>query len=74
MNELRFLPRPDSSDWAIYSPGVPVFRQDDGTALEEPWLLDFLTCAAPYAPTIGQPRSRKLLRSRIRRVLAIGRA
>ncbi len=53
---------------------MPVFRQDDGTALEEPWLLAFLTCAAPYAPTIGQPRSRKLLRSRIRRVLAIGRA
>lgn len=26
-------PLPDSTDWAIYSPQVPVFRMDDGTDL-----------------------------------------
>lgn len=66
--------RPDCTDWAIYSPHVPVFRRDDGSALENPWLLCFLTCAAPYAPAIGQPDSRDLLRQRISRVLAIARA
>jgi uncharacterized protein (TIGR02452 family) len=67
-------PRPDSSDWAIYSPGVPVFRTDDGATLPEPWPLDVLTCAAPYAPAIGQPESGDLLERRIGRVLAIARA
>ena len=67
-------PRPDSTDWAIYSPDVPVFRHDNGTALECPWLLCFLTCAAPYAPAIGQPESDDLLQKRIHRVLAIARA
>jgi uncharacterized protein (TIGR02452 family) len=65
---------PDSSDWAIYSPDVPVFRTDDGTAIAHPWLLSFITCAAPYAPTIGQPDAGDLLQRRIHRVLAIARA
>ncbi len=64
-------PQPDSSDWMILSPQVPVFRDDEGTALEAPWSLDFLTAAAPYAPTVGQPRSGDLLARRIRRVLAV---
>ncbi len=42
----RQRPRSDSSDWAIYSPDVPVFRSDDGTELEVPWLLSVVTCAA----------------------------
>ncbi|MBX3420075.1 MAG: TIGR02452 family protein [Pirellulaceae bacterium] len=67
-------PRPDSSDWAIYSPDVPVFRTDDGSAHGHPWLLSFITCAAPYAPVIGQPEAGDLLRRRIHRVLAIARA
>ena len=67
-------PRPDSSDWAIYSPDVPVFRRDDGTPLNAPWPLTFLTCAAPYAPFIGQPEAGDLLQRRIRRVLSIARA
>ena len=72
--EHRKRPRPDSTDWAIYSPDVPVFRTDDGTELEHPWLLSFITCAAPYAPAIGQPEAGDLLRQRIHRVLAIARA
>jgi len=66
--------QPDSTEWAIYSPDVPVFRTDDGTELVEPWRLSFVTCAAPVATRIGQPRSGDLLRVRIHRVLAIARA
>ena len=67
-------PRPDSTDWAIYSPDVPVFRRDDGTPLDQPWLLNFITCAAPYVPKIGQPESGDLLQKRIHRVLVIAQA
>jgi len=70
----RERPRPDSTDWAIYSPDVPVFRRDEGTELSVPWPLSFITCAAPYAPAIGQPDSGNLLRKRIHRVLAIAQA
>lgn len=67
----RKRPLPDSTDWVIYSPEVPVFRADDGTELEEPWLLDIVTCAAPYAPRVGQPDSGNLLQKRILRVLKV---
>lgn len=70
----RKRPRPDSTEWTIYSPNVPVFRADNGTELDKPWLLSFITCAAPYAPAIGQPESGDLLQRRIHRVLAIARA
>ncbi len=64
----------ESSDWAILSPDVPVFRKDDGTTLDTPWPLSIITCAAPYARHVGQPRSGDLLRQRIDRVLDIARA
>ena len=63
--------QPDSTDWAILSPDVPVFRSDDGTILDTPYLLSFLTCAAPHAPTIGKAESARLMKSRIHRVLEI---
>jgi uncharacterized protein (TIGR02452 family) len=72
--EHRKRPRPDSTDWAIYSPDVPIFRTDHGKELEHPWLLSFITCAAPYAPALGQPEAGDLLQRRIHRVLAIARA
>ena len=56
------------------SPNIPVFRADDGTAVQNFWLLSVITCAAPYAPVIGQPRSGDLLKKRIHRVLAIARS
>ena len=65
---------PDSTDWSIYSPNVPIFRGDDGVELSQPWLLSILTCAAPYAPAIGQPESGDLLEKRIHRVLEIARS
>jgi uncharacterized protein (TIGR02452 family) len=67
-------PYPDSTGWAILSPDVPVFRTDGGKPLDKPWLLSFITCAAPYAPVIGQPQSRLLLKKRIHRILAIAAA
>lgn len=66
--------RPEASDWAIYSPNVPIFRTDNGTELQHPWQLSFITCAAPYAPAIGQPQAGDFLQKRIDRVLAIARA
>ena len=67
-------PPDESSDWAILSPDVPVFRRDDGTPLPQPWVTSFITSAAPYAPRVGQPRSADLLHRRIERVLAIAHA
>ena len=63
-----------SSDWAILSPDVPVFRDDAGMESDKPWPLSLLTCAAPYAPAIGRTDSARMLRQRIHRVLAIARA
>jgi uncharacterized protein (TIGR02452 family) len=64
----------DASDWMILSPQVPVFRQDDGTELEVPWRLDFITSAAPVAPYVGRARAAALLAQRIRRLLEIAQA
>ena len=67
-------PEYESSDWVILSPDVPVFRRDDGRSLAQPWSTSFVTCAAPYAPHVGQPRSGDLLQRRIRRLLAVAHA
>jgi len=67
-------PLPDSTDWVIYSPDVPVFRNDEGITLQQVWPLSILTCAAPYAPVIGQPDSARLLRQRIYRILEVAQA
>jgi uncharacterized protein (TIGR02452 family) len=64
----------EASDWIILSPDVPVFRRDDGGSEDAPWLLSFVTSAAPYAPRVGQPRSRDLLKQRIARVLEVASA
>lgn len=62
---------PDSSEWAILSPDVPVFRNDDGRSRPVPWPLSFISCAAPFAPRVGQPRAGDLLQARIHRILDI---
>ena len=32
------------SNYALYSPAVPVFKDDDGEPLDEPYLCAFVTC------------------------------
>jgi uncharacterized protein (TIGR02452 family) len=65
------------SDRVIYSPGVPVFRDDDGALLEQPHLVAFLTAAAPNLGAIisNQPATAPsvpgVLARRARRVLEI---
>ncbi len=65
------------SDRVIYSPGVPVIRDEHGDLLDQPYLLTFLTAAAPNAAAIRAntpalladvPRA---LRARAVRVLAV---
>ena len=70
----RRRPEPDSTDWVILSPEVPVFRDESGAGLEEPWLFDVITSAAPVAHRVGQPRSCDLLERRIHRVLEVAAA
>jgi uncharacterized protein (TIGR02452 family) len=42
------------SDRMILSPSCPVFRDDDGTLLEQPYLMTFITSAAPNVGGIMQ--------------------
>lgn len=42
------------SDRVIYSPAVPVFRDDRGELLEEPYPVSFLTSAAPNLGAIAR--------------------
>lgn len=67
-------PLPDSTDWCILSPDVPVFREDDGSPLAVPWLLSVITCAAPVAHRVGVDESASLLSKRIHRLLAVASA
>lgn len=66
------------TDHLIYSPGVPVFRNDIGALLEEPWPANFITSAAPNATIMrltGEFDAGKVaaaFESRIRKVLAVG--
>lgn len=68
------------SDRIIYSPDVPVFRADDGTLLDEPYPVSFLTAAAPNLGAImaNQPAAAAsvpdVLAKRAGRVLAVAAA
>jgi uncharacterized protein (TIGR02452 family) len=42
------------SDRMIYSPRCPVFRNDEGTLLEQPFYVDFITSPAPNAGVLQQ--------------------
>jgi uncharacterized protein (TIGR02452 family) len=63
------------SDHMIYSPGVPVFRDDAGVLLENPYRAAFLTSPAPNRGAIRDPavaaRIPEVLRSRAAKVLAM---
>lgn len=68
---------PMYTSWAITSPDVPVFRNDDGTLLERPYPTCFLASAAVNAgEVLAHDPSRasdimRVMRERIARVLAI---
>ena len=71
---------PMYSGYALYSPDVPVFRDDAGELLERPWSCSFITCPAVNAKvTLGRdphagPAIRDAMRERVARVLAIAAA
>jgi uncharacterized protein (TIGR02452 family) len=68
------------SDRVIYSPRVPVFTGEDGTLLEDPYLVSFLTAAAPNLGVIlsSQPAAAgsvpEVLAARAWRVLEVAAA
>lgn len=51
---------PFYSDYLIYSPQVPVFRHDDGSFFEKPFLASFLTAPAVNAGVVKQKQSDKI--------------
>lgn len=65
------------SNRIIYSPNCPVFKKDDGTLLETPYLVDFITSPAPNAGAVArnQPKSVKdipeVLRDRAAKILSL---
>jgi uncharacterized protein (TIGR02452 family) len=68
---------PMYSDRMIYSPAVPVFRDDGGHLLDRPFGTGLLTAAAPNLGAIRQDRPEHadgvpaVIRRRARRVLAV---
>lgn len=68
---------PRYSDRVIYSPGVPVFRDDSGGLLARPYRVAFLTASAPNVSAITDPAHRAevptILSRRAGKVLAIAR-
>jgi uncharacterized protein (TIGR02452 family) len=48
------------SDHMIYSPGVPVFRNDDGSLVQTPYLVTFMTSAAVNAGVVQERKPGKL--------------
>ncbi|MGH3390814.1 MAG: TIGR02452 family protein [Actinomadura sp.] len=63
------------SDHMIYSPGVPVFRDDAGMLLEEPYDVAFVTSPAPNRGAVRDAataaRIPEVLRSRAAKILAL---
>ena len=65
------------TDYAIYSPDVPVIRADDGKLLDEPYLCSFITCPAVNAKVVldrdpsRREEIREAMETRVAKVLAI---
>ena len=66
------------SDWVIYSPDVPVFRDDSGDLLESPYTVSVITSPAPFAVAIRRDSPERLgelpvtFFHRILKVLSVG--
>lgn len=64
------------TDYAVYSPEVPVFRSDDGRLLDEPYTIGIITCPAVNAVKLSPERRSETgpaMWLRILKVLSIGR-
>lgn len=65
------------SNYAIYSPDVPVFRKDSGELLDERWLLSMLTSPAPNQRGLETEAPERLpevataMTERVRKVLCV---
>ncbi len=63
------------TSWVIYSPDVPVFRNDDYKLLDVPWDVSVLTCPAPNLSGSGRlvddMEVRQILHERAGRVLSV---
>ncbi|MDI6104157.1 TIGR02452 family protein [Actinoplanes sp. NEAU-A12] len=73
-NFHRAQANPLYSDRVIYSPRVPVFRDDDGRLLDAAYEVSFLTAAAPNRGAVRHNRAAQvatLLAARARRVLTV---
>jgi uncharacterized protein (TIGR02452 family) len=68
------------TDQVIFSPDVPVFRDDDGQLLDAPWTASFLTAAAVNAGAIHRNEPARVaeivpvMEGRTRMVLAVAAA
>lgn len=68
------------SDYVIYSPDVPVFRDDDGTLLDQPYRCAFITSPAANAKVVlerdrgRRNELRQVMERRVRKVLAVAAA
>ena len=65
------------SDAMIYSPDVPVFRDDEHDLLPSPYHASFITSAAPLAKLASPAESAqlpKVLRERIAKILSVAQA
>jgi uncharacterized protein (TIGR02452 family) len=63
------------TNYAIYSPGVPIFRSDDGSLLDEPFTVGIITCPAVNAGKMAPERRSEIgpaMWLRILKVLSIG--
>jgi uncharacterized protein (TIGR02452 family) len=63
------------TDYAIYSPDVPVFRSDDGSLLDEPYTVGIITCPAVNSGKVPAGRRNEIgpaMWRRILKVLSIG--
>ncbi len=63
------------TNYAIYSPDVPVFRADDGSLLDEPYTVGIITCPAVNATKMVLERKGEIgpaMWLRILKVLSIG--
>lgn len=64
-------------DYMIYSPGVPVFKDDQDHLLEKPHLVSIITAPAPNKGAIKNnqphdlPKVAETMRRRVKRVLAL---